>query len=294
MTAILGISAFYHDSAAALVVDGDIIAAAQEERFTRKKHDPGYPQNAISYVLSEGGLTLDQVDYVAFYDKPFLKFERLLETYVAHAPKGFKSFSMAMPVWLREKLFLKGDRCMTKKCAIEKRDYPPGQHGRLRRGKVSKYNIQLREKQKLRRTYGLLEQQFRNYFFKAARQKGVTGTNLLFILERRLDNVVFRLGLCSSRAMARQLIRHNHFQVNGKRVNIPSYLLMPGDRISPSEKSKNLFVIQESLKNYDARQMVSYLEMDVNKIEGQFLDIPSREAIPVPVNEYLIVELYSK
>ena len=107
MTAILGISAFYHDSAAALVVDGDIIAAAQEERFTRKKHDPAYPHNAIDYVLSESGLTLNQVDYVAFYDKPFLKFERLLETYVAHAPKGFKSFSMAMPVWLREKLFLK-------------------------------------------------------------------------------------------------------------------------------------------------------------------------------------------
>lgn len=193
-----------------------------------------------------------------------------------------------------DKLFLKGDRCYTKKCAIEQRSFPPGQHGRLRKGKPSKYNLQLREKQKLRRMYGLLEQQFRNYFEKAERQSGITGTNLLCLLERRLDNVVYRMGFSSSRATSRQLIRHNHFLVNGKRVNIPSYLVKPGDRVAPAEKSKNLFVIQESLKNFDARQMVSYLDMDVNKLEGHFLDIPSREAMPIPVNEYLIVELYSK
>lgn len=193
-----------------------------------------------------------------------------------------------------EKLFLKGDRCYSKKCAMEQRAYPPGQHGRSRRGKPSKYNLQLREKQKLRRTYGLLEKQFRSYFEKAERQKGITGTNLLCLLERRLDNVVYRLGFLSSRGTSRQLIRHNHFLVNGKRVNIPSFLVKPGDRITLAEKSKNLFIVQESMKNFDARQMVSYLEMDVNKVEGQFLDIPSREAIPVPVNESLIVELYSK
>jgi small subunit ribosomal protein S4 len=193
-----------------------------------------------------------------------------------------------------EKLFLKGDRCTSKKCALEQRSYPPGQHGRLRRGKPSKYNLQLREKQKLRRMYGLLEKQFRNYFFKADRQKGITGTNLLQLLERRLDSVVFRLGFCSSRATARQLIRHRHFEVNGRIVDIPSYLVKPGDRIALKEKSRNLFVVQESLKNFDSRQMVPYLEMDISKLEGRFIEIPSREAIPVPVDEYLIVELYSK
>jgi small subunit ribosomal protein S4 len=142
--------------------------------------------------------------------------------------------------------------------------------------------------------YGLLEAQFKNYFFKAAQQKGITGTNLLCFLERRLDSVVYRMGFVSSRATARQLIRHNHFQVNGKKVNIPSYLVQPGDRVSIREKSKNLFVIQEAIKNYDSRQSVAYIDMDTTKLEGQFLEIPSREAIPVPVNEQLIVELYSK
>jgi small subunit ribosomal protein S4 len=193
-----------------------------------------------------------------------------------------------------DKLFLKGDRCFSNKCAIEKRNYPPGQHGRGRRGKASKYNIQLREKQKLRRMYGLLERQFRNYFFKAENQKGITGTNLLQFLERRLDNVVYRLGFTTSRATARQLIRHNHFQVNGKPVNIPSYLVMPGDVVSPRAKSKDLFVIQEAIKNIDSRQMVPYLEIDTNKLQGEFLEIPGRDAIPVPVDEQLIVELYSK
>jgi small subunit ribosomal protein S4 len=193
-----------------------------------------------------------------------------------------------------DKLFLKGDRCFSNKCAIEKRNYPPGQHGRGRRGKPSKYNIQLREKQKLRRMYGLLEKQFRNYFAKAATQKGITGTNLLQILERRLDNVVFRLGFTTSRATARQLIRHRHFEVNGKPVNIPSYLVSPGDIISPRARSKELFVIQESIKNVDSRQTVSYLDIDTNKLQGEFLEVPGRDSIPVPVEEQLIVELYSK
>jgi small subunit ribosomal protein S4 len=193
-----------------------------------------------------------------------------------------------------DKLFLKGDRCFSNKCAIEKRNYPPGQHGRGRRGKASKYNIQLREKQKLRRMYGLLEKQFHNYFVKAARQSGITGTNLLQLLERRLDNVVYRLGFTTSRAMARQLIRHNHFQVNGKAVNVPSYLVSPGDVISPKAKSKDLFVIQEAIKNIDSRQMVGYLEIDTNKLQGEVLEVPGRDAIPVPVDEQLIVELYSK
>jgi len=193
-----------------------------------------------------------------------------------------------------EKLFLKGDRCFSNKCAIEKRNYPPGQHGRGRRKKESKYNVQLREKQKLRRTYGLLEKQFRNYFTTAAQQSGITGTTLLQLLERRLDNVVYRLGFTSSRATARQLIRHNHFEVNGRKVNIPSYLVSPGDRVCPVTKSKELFIIQEAIKNVDSRTSVPYLDLDTNKLEGTFLEIPGRDAIPVPVNEQLIVELYSK
>lgn len=193
-----------------------------------------------------------------------------------------------------EKLFLKGDRCFSNKCAVEKRNYPPGQHGRRRRGKPSKYSVQLREKQKIRRMYGLLEDQFHSYFEKAAGQKGMTGTNLLQLLERRLDNIVYRLGFCSSRAMARQFIRHNHFQVNGVKVNIPSYLVKPGDRISPRTKSKNLFLIQESMKNIDTRQMVPYLDIDPGKMEGEFVEVPSRDAIPVTMNEQMVVELYSK
>lgn len=193
-----------------------------------------------------------------------------------------------------EKLFLKGDRCYSNKCAIEKRNFPPGQHGKTRKGKSSKYNLQLREKQKLRKTYGLLERQFRNYFEKAAQQKGITGTTLLQMLERRLDNVVYRLGFTSSRAQARQLIRHSHFEVNGKRVNIPSYLVSPGDRVAPRGKSRDLFIIREAIKNVDARQSVPYLDLDTNKLEGTFVEIPSRDVIPVPVEEQLIVELYSK
>jgi len=193
-----------------------------------------------------------------------------------------------------EKLFLKGDRCFSNKCGVEKRNYPPGEHGRRRRGKPSKYNIQLREKQKIRRMYGLLENQFHSYFEKAANQDGITGTNLLQLLERRLDNIVHRLGFCSSRAMARQFIRHNHFQVNGTKVNIPSFLVSPGDRVSPREKSKSLFLIQESMKSIDTRQMVPYLDINQSKMEGEFLEIPSRDAIPVPMDEQMVVELYSK
>jgi small subunit ribosomal protein S4 len=193
-----------------------------------------------------------------------------------------------------EKLFLKGDRCYSNKCAIEKRNFPPGQHGKARVRKSSKYNVQLREKQKLRKTYGLLEAQFRNYFHKAAAQKGVTGTTLLQLLERRLDNVVYRLGFTTSRAQARQLIRHSHFEVNGKKVNIPSYLVGPGDRVNPRGKSKDLFIIKEAIKNVDARQAVPYLDLDTNKLEGTFVEIPGRDVIPVPVDEQLIVELYSK
>lgn len=193
-----------------------------------------------------------------------------------------------------EKLFLKGDRCFSNKCAIEKRNFPPGQHGRRRRGKPSKYSLQLREKQKIRRMYGLLEDQFHSYFERAAQQKGITGTNLLQLLERRLDNVVYRLGFCSSRAMARQLIRHDHFQVNNVKVNIPSYLVKPGDRISPRTKSKNLFLIQESIKNIDTRQMVPYLDIDTSKMEGEFVEVPSRDVIPVTMDEQIVVELYSK
>jgi small subunit ribosomal protein S4 len=193
-----------------------------------------------------------------------------------------------------EKLFLKGDRCYSNKCAIEKRNFPPGQHGKSRHGKSSKYNMQLREKQKLRQHYGLLERQFRNYFEKAATQKGVTGTTLLQLLERRLDNVVYRLGFTTSRAQARQLIRHSHFEVNGKKVSIPSYLCGPGDRVAPRGKSKDLFIIKEAIKNVDARQAVPYLDLDTNKLEGTFVEIPGRDVIPVPVEEQLIVELYSK
>jgi small subunit ribosomal protein S4 len=193
-----------------------------------------------------------------------------------------------------EKLFLKGDRCYSNKCAIEKRNFPPGQHGKSRHGKSSKYNVQLREKQKLRQHYGLLEAQFRNYFEKAAQQKGVTGTTLLQLLERRLDNVVYRLGFTNSRAQARQLIRHSHFEVNGKKVSIPSFLVSPGDRVAPRGKSKDLFIIKEAIKNVDARQAVPYLDLDTNKLEGTFTEVPGRDVIPVAVDEQLIVELYSK
>ncbi len=192
------------------------------------------------------------------------------------------------------KLFLKGDRCYSDRCAVEKRNYPPGEQGRSRFSRRSNYRVQLREKQKLRRTYQVLERQFRNYFKKAERMKGVTGENLLRLLESRLDNMVFRMGFAPSRATARQLVLHNHINVNGKRVNIPSYQLGVGDRVVPREKSRNMLVIEESLKTYGSRGTVPYISVDVSKKEGVYVEEPTRDLIPIPIEENLIVELYSK
>jgi small subunit ribosomal protein S4 len=192
------------------------------------------------------------------------------------------------------KLFLKGDRCYSDKCEIEKRNYPPGEHGRTRYSRKSSYRNQLREKQKLRRMYLLLEKQFRNYYYRAVKMKGVTGANLLKLLEQRLDNMVFRMGFTPSRETARQLVLHKHFEVNGRIVDRPSFQLKPGDRVTVREKSKDLLVIEESLKKYGSRGTVSYISVDVNKREGVYLEAPTREMIPVPIEENIIVELYSK
>lgn len=190
-----------------------------------------------------------------------------------------------------QKLFLKGERCYSAKCAIEKRNYAPGQHGQNRK-KISDYGTQLREKQKTKRFYGMQETQFRNLFDKAARKKGITGENLLILLESRLDNVVFRLGLASSRKEARQLVTHNHFLVNGKKVNIPSYEVKAGDVIKVKEKSTN------SPKFKEVKEMSitvpSWLTVDVEKLEGKVITLPTRAEIDTPVAEHLIVELYSK
>ena len=190
-----------------------------------------------------------------------------------------------------QKLFLKGDRCYSSKCAIERRGYAPGQHGQGR-SKISDYGLQLREKQKAKRFYGLQETQFRNLFDKAARKSGITGENLLILLETRLDNVVFRLGFASSRKEARQLVNHGHFQVNGKKVNIPSYTVKPGDVIKVKEKSTN------SPKFKEVKEMSitvpSWVAVDVEKLEGKILSVPTRSEIDTPVAEHLIVELYSK
>ena len=191
------------------------------------------------------------------------------------------------------KLYLKGERCYSDKCAFERRSYPPGQHGQARK-KISNYGIQLREKQKIRRIYGLLEKQFKNYFKEADRQKGITGTNFLILLERRLDNTVYRLGFASSRAQARQLVRHNHFLVNGKKVNIPSYLLRPGDVITVREKSRGLQVINEALEALPRRGLPPWLELDKEQYRGVFKSLPTREEINLPVQEHLVVEFYSK
>ncbi|MBQ6496973.1 MAG: 30S ribosomal protein S4 [Firmicutes bacterium] len=189
------------------------------------------------------------------------------------------------------KLFLKGDRCYSTKCAMEKRSYAPGQHGQGR-SKASDYALQLREKQKTKRFYGLQEAQFRNLFEKADRKQGITGENLLILLETRLDNVVFRLGFASSRKEARQLVSHGHFTVNGKKVNIPSYTVKPGDVIKVKEKSTN------SPKFKEVKEMTitvpEWVTVDVEKLEGKILSVPTREQIDTPVAEHLIVELYSK
>lgn len=192
------------------------------------------------------------------------------------------------------KLFLKGDRCLTLKCAIERRNYPPGDHGMNMRRKVSDYGIQLREKQKARRTYGVLERQFRGYYKRAAHQKGVTGENLLRLLELRLDNLVYRMGMASSRAQARQLVLHRHLSVNGRTVTVPSYQCRPGDKVEVRDGSRKLDVVKAALESRDPSSLVSWLSMDKEGLAGSVLSSPAREEIPVPLNEQLIVELYSK
>ncbi len=192
------------------------------------------------------------------------------------------------------KLFLKGTRCFTDKCAFERRGYVPGEHGKSRRIKETNYGQQLREKQKARRIYGLLERQFRHYFSKAATTKGVTGEVLLQMLERRLDNIVFRFGFAPSRSAARQLVRHGHFQVNGRRVDIPSYLVRAGDEIQVRERSRKMTVVQTSLEARKGQGVPEWMDLNSERLSGKILNIPTRASIPVPINEQLIVELYSK
>ncbi|GAB4282559.1 MAG: 30S ribosomal protein S4 [Deferrisomatales bacterium] len=191
------------------------------------------------------------------------------------------------------KLFLKGDRCYTDRCAVERRNYPPGQHGQGR-AKVSEYGRQLREKQKVRRLYGIQEKQFRSYFQEADRRKGVTGVNLLQLLESRLDNMVYRAGFANSRAEARQLVRHGHFTVNGRRVNIPSYLTRPGDTIAVREKSRKVQAIVAAVENLESRGAPRWIEVDPKAFQGVVKELPAREDITMPIEEHLIVELYSK
>lgn len=194
----------------------------------------------------------------------------------------------------RMKLFLKGTKCFSDKCPIESRNYPPGQHGLSRRSRISDYAVQLREKQKVRKTYGVLENQFRRYFEEASRKTGVTGDNLVQLLERRFDNTIYRLGLAPSRKAARQLILHRHFTVNGKVVNIPSYLLKSGDSIQVRDKSKKLELIHDSMKRIKDNMMVSWLVLDKANMKGIFMKEPDRAEVPFIANEQLIVELYSK
>lgn len=190
-------------------------------------------------------------------------------------------------------LFLKGERCYTDKCAIKRRSYPPGQHGQGRI-KVSDYGVQLREKQKVRRIYGILENQFRGYFQSADRMKGVTGENLLFLLERRLDNVAYRFGFATSRDEARQLVRHGHFTLNGRKVNIPSIQVKAGDVLQLREKSRKVAAISESLEGVVRRGIPQWLELDKDAFKGTVKLMPVREDITMPIQEQLIVELYSK
>ena len=192
------------------------------------------------------------------------------------------------------KLFLKGDRCYGDKCAFDRRSYAPGEHGQRRRGKTSDYGIQLREKQKVKRMYGLSEKQFHLFFEKADRQKGVTGTNLLVLLERRLDNVVYRLGFVNSRNQGRHFVLHNHFMVNGKKVNIPSYLIKVGDEVSLCEKSQKVQAINDSLEAVVRRGVPQWLELEKDQMKGVIKNFPAREDLTMPMQEQLIVELYSK
>lgn len=191
------------------------------------------------------------------------------------------------------KLFLKGERCYTEKCAVERRNYPPGQHGQSRK-KFSAYGTQLREKQKVKRMYGILENQFRNVFKEADRQKGITGETLLSLLERRLDNIIYRLGFANSRNEARQLVLHKHFLVNQSTVSIPSYLVRPGDVIELREKSKKVVRILESLEGVARRGVPQWLELDKDQMKGSVKGLPNREDITIPIQEKLIVELFSK
>lgn len=192
-----------------------------------------------------------------------------------------------------EKLFLKGDRCYTDKCAVERRKYSPGQHGQRRR-KLSDYALQLREKQKAKETYGVLENQFRRYYYMADRRKGVTGSNLLQLLESRLDNVVYRMGLAANRRQARQFVLHGHVTLNDRRVNIPSCLVRPGDVVGLKESSKKITMIEENVAKIEHRGLPSWVEMDITSLKGKVLHAPAREEIEIPVQEQLIVELYSK
>jgi len=193
------------------------------------------------------------------------------------------------------KLFLKGDRCYGDKCSFERRGYIPGEHGQIKfRRKASDYGIQLREKQKLKRTFGLLEKSFKGCFEKAERQKGVTGTNLLLLLERRLDNMVYRLGFANSRGEARQLVRHNHFLVNDKKVNIPSYLVKMGDKIQVKEKSRKVVTILDAVETVARRGVPGWLDLDKDKFAGVVKALPTREELTMPIQEQLVVEFYSK
>ncbi len=193
----------------------------------------------------------------------------------------------------RMALYLKGDRCYTDKCAIQRRNYPPGQHGQGR-GKISDYGLQLREKQKVKRMYGVLEKQFRGYFERAERMRGVTGTNLLVLLERRLDNVVYRLGFANSRAQSRQLVRHNHVLVDGVRVNLPSFLVKVGQTVQVTEKSRTSPLVRDALEAAARRGCPPWLELEKEEAKGKVSMFPTREDITMPIQEHLIVELYSK
>ena len=193
------------------------------------------------------------------------------------------------------KLFLKGERCHTEKCAIEKRNFPPGQHGKDRKPKIVGYGLQLREKQKARRYWGIMEGQFRNLFEKAARAKGVTGENMISALERRLDNVIYRMGFGTSRAQARQIVRHGHIQVNGRKVNIPSFVVKPGDLVEVREKSRENATILGARDATAHAPSPNWIEMDRDNLKGRILNMPRREElVQIQLNEQLIVELYSK
>ena len=192
-----------------------------------------------------------------------------------------------------EKLFLKGDKCFTDKCAVERRNYPPGQHGQ-KNSRLSGYGVQLREKQKVRRIYGLLERQFRTVYKKADQQKGITGENLLFALESRLDNITFKMGFGASRSEARQIVRHNGILVNGKRVNIPSYQLRPGDLVEVAPKAKEHLRIKAAAEAGAGRGFPEWLEVDSAALKGKFKNMPQRSDLPSTINESLVIELYSK